>query len=125
MYPRNALRAFAVSLSLAMSACVMSTAASDSPARIIAPTMASRAELRQAIMAALDGLPVTLAGDALTRESSLSIERATQRDSSGRRIEARETSRPELFRLVKHGDDCVLIHERTQSRTTLHATRCE
>ena len=125
MSSHNALRAFAIFLSLAMTACVMSTAASDSPARIIDPTMESRAELRQAVMAALEGMPVTLADDALTRESSLSIERATQRDSGGRRIEARETSRPELFRLVRNGRACVLIHERMQSRTTLHATRCE
>jgi hypothetical protein len=110
---------------LATGACAMSTEAIDSPAKIVAPTAQSRAELRQVVMTALDGMPVTLADDALTRESTLSIERQPARDSSGQRIDARETNRPELFRLVRRGTECVLIHERTQSRTTLKATRCE
>jgi hypothetical protein len=118
-------RAATLALGLALTACVVSTAASDVPAKIIAPTAESRAELRQAVMAALEGLPVTLADDALTRESSLSIARMALRDASGQRIDARETQRPELFRLVKRGRDCVLIHERTQSRTTLKTVRCE
>jgi hypothetical protein len=103
----------------------MPTAASDAPAKIVVPTVQSRAELRRTVVTALDGMPVTLADDALTRESTLSIERQRALDANGRRIDARETTRAELFRLVKHGTDCVLIHERTQSRTTLRATRCE
>jgi hypothetical protein len=110
---------------LATGACAMSTEPTDTPAKIVAPTAQSRAELRDAVMTALDGMPVTLADDALTRESTLSIERQPARDSGGQRIDARETTRPELFRLVKHSEACVLIHDRTQSRTTLKATRCE
>jgi hypothetical protein len=110
---------------LATSGCATSTEASDVAAKIAAPTAESRAELRQAVMNALDGTPVTLADDALTRESILTIERQQARDSSGRRIDAREVERPELFRLVKHGSDCVLVHERTRSRMILRSARCE
>jgi hypothetical protein len=118
-------RTFATALVLATSACATSTQATDVPAKVVAPTTESRTELRQAVMKALDGMPVTLADDALTRESTLSIERQRALSSSGQRIDAREETRPELFRLVKNGSDCVLIHERTQSRTTFKVTRCE
>jgi hypothetical protein len=117
--------ALTFALTFTMCACATSTQATDVPAKIVAPTTQSRAELRQAVMTALDGTPVTLADDALTRESTLSIERQPARDSNGQRIDAREVNRPELFRLVKHGSECVLIHERTQSRTALKTARCE
>lgn len=117
--------AMTVALVLGMSACAMSNEASDSPAKIVMPTAESRAELQRAVEKALNITPVTLADDALTRESTLTIERQTARHASGRRIDAREVERPELFRLVKRGSECVLIHERTQTRTVLPSTRCE
>jgi hypothetical protein len=112
-------------LVLAISACAMSNEVSDVPAKIVGPTAESRAELQRAVSKALDGMPVTLADDALTRESILTIERQQARDSSGQRIDAREIERPELFRLVKRGSDCVLVHEQTLTRTTLRSTRCD
>jgi hypothetical protein len=96
---------------------------SDVPAIIDGPTTASREELSQAVTRMLN-MPVTLADDALTRESTLSIERTPIRDASGRRIEARERAAPELFRLVKRGAECVLIHERTKAESVLHSARC-
>lgn len=122
---RFAAATAATALVLGMNACAMSSEASDSPAKIVMPTAASRAELKQAVEKALSMTPVTLADNALTRESTLTIERQQARDPSGRRIDAREVERPELFRLVKRGSDCVLIHERTQTRTVLRSTRCE
>jgi hypothetical protein len=95
----------------------------DTPAVIAAPTPESRAELKR-VVEDMFGAPVTLADDALTRDSTLVIERNPLRDSSGRRIEVREREPPAMFRLVKRGEQCVLIRERTQQATVLKTPSC-
>ena len=49
-------------------------AAQERPALIAAPTEQSRAELERVLSAAFNGQPITLAADALTRESVVAIE---------------------------------------------------
>jgi hypothetical protein len=95
------------------------------PAIIVKPTKESRAELARVVSSALNGAPVTLADDALTRESLLIIERAHPRDANGVPLSGRDFGRPEHFRLVKIGERCALVHERTGERTTLPSTTCE
>lgn len=89
----------------------------DVAAVIDQPTKASRAELGQAVSSALNSAPVTLADDALTQDSLLIIERA--------HLRGREMDKPEHFRLVKSGEHCTLVHERTGTRTTLASTTCQ
>jgi hypothetical protein len=93
-------------------------------ARIVNPTPQSRAALAQAVRDALDGVPVILADDALTRESTLILERPAHRDPEGHRAQGRELGRPERFTLFKAEADCVLVHERTGRRLALVATEC-
>jgi hypothetical protein len=98
---------------------LLSTCASAQPevaAVIDKPTSQSRVELAHAVSSALNGVPVTLADDALTRESLLIIEKA--------HLSGRQLDRPEHFRLVKIGKDCALVHERTGRRTMLASTTC-
>jgi hypothetical protein len=73
---------------------------------------------------ALGGVPVTLAEDALTRESTVVLERARHRDDRGLPVQGRELGAPERFQLVKSGADCVLVHERSGKRFTLKETAC-
>ena len=40
------------------------------------------------------------------------------------RVEGRVTEKPEQFRLVRSGVDCVLIHQRTGQRYRLIETEC-
>jgi len=105
-------------------ACRTASARPDVAAVVAEPGADSRAELAAAIGTALGGVPVTLSDDALTRESTLIVERARQRDPSGLPAQGRERGVPERFRLVKNGADCVLIHERTGQRFTLRETTC-
>lgn len=107
-----------------LSTCASGFAQPEVPALIDKPTERSRAELAQAVSDALKGAPVTLADDALTRESRLIIEKARPRDASGVPLSGRERDKPEIFRLVKAGEQCVLVQERTGKRTTLPSTRC-
>ena len=105
-------------------ACRTASARPDVAAVVAEPGAESRAELAAAVGAALGGVPVRLSDDALTRESTLVLERARQRDPSGLPAQGRERGVPERFRLVKNGADCVLIHERTGQRFTLRETTC-
>ncbi len=91
----------------------------DVPALITTATSESRAELLRAVHRALGGAPLTIADDALTRDSELIIEPARARDADGARLNGRERGRPEHFRLVKNDTRCVLVHERTGKRFTL------
>lgn len=67
---------------------------------------------------------VTLADDALTRESALIIERARIRNSNGVLLNFRELDKPEHFYLVMERERCVLVHERTGSRLILASAIC-
>ena len=107
-------------LAALLASCVSSGPRPDSlegavPAVIIDPTPRSQAALLQAVTDALGQEPL-LAGDALTRESALLIER--------RHLEGRERGRPERFLLFKAGARCVLVYERTGQRSPLVETRC-
>lgn len=111
-------------LCLTLSACGSLRAEPESPALLTQPSTESRAELERVISNALGGAPVTLADDALTRASELTIERARPRDAQGRLLNGRELGRPEHFRLLKVDSDCVLVHERSGQRFTLVQTHC-
>ena len=108
---------------LSLSACA-SMAQQDVPAVIVEPTEESRAELTQTVSSALHVPTVTLANDALTRESLLIIERKPARDAAGQRLSGRDYGRPEHFQLVKAKTSCVLIHEGTGKRYELTQSKC-
>jgi hypothetical protein len=118
------LRAGPAAALLSVVACKTGPIRQEVPAVIADPSSRSRAELAAAVSAALNGVPVTLADDALTRESTLILERARHRDPSGVPVQGRELGTPERFRLVKSGADCVLVHERSGQRFTLRETTC-
>ena len=107
-----------------LGACKTAPFRQESPAVILEPSPRSREELAGAVSTALNGVSVTLADDALTRETTLVLERAKHRDPSGLPAQGREMGMPERFRLVKDGADCVLVHERTGQRFTLRETTC-
>ena len=109
---------------LGLAACATATGRPDLPALLTNPTAESRAELVRAVSGALHGAPITLADDALTRDSTLIVERTRPRTADGVPLSGRETGRPEHFRLVKNGSRCMLVHERTGKRWTLTAATC-
>lgn len=108
--------------------CATTSAAKDVPAIIVGADTQSRTELQSAVSKALNRTSVTLADDALTQDSMLTIEPVRLRDPQGSiaqgRAQGRETRMPEQFRLVKSGRRCVLIYERTGQRIELANTMC-
>jgi hypothetical protein len=109
---------------LSLPACATTSGRRDLPAVLTNPTAKSRADLVRRVSGALHGAPITIADDALTRDSTLIIEHTQPRAADGVPLSGRERGRPEHFRLVKNGSRCVLVHERTGNRWTLKAATC-
>jgi hypothetical protein len=106
-------------------ACETLSAREPPAALLTNPTAQSLAELHRVVSGALNGAPVRLANDALTRDSVVIVGRIQPRDAAGLPLNGRELGKPEHFRLVKHGSHCILIHERTGKRWILGSATCE
>jgi len=98
--------------------------AQEQPAVIAAPTAQSRAELQRVVLAAFNGQPVTLADDALTRESVLTIERRTPPGEQGRAATGRSLDTPARLNLVLRGTRCFLVRAADGREWELSETRC-
>ena len=95
----------------------------DLAALIINPDAASRAALQAVVNAALH-TDVTLADDALTETSILTIERKIPQSIEGSPAQGRNMEMPIQFRLVVNGAECILIDQRDMSRAVLKDTVC-
>ena len=99
--------------------------ARDVAAVIVQPTDQSRAALQQVVSMALKRESVLLSSDALTQDSTLTIEPARVRDPNGQVIYDRDPRSVEHFHLVKSWWRCLLIRESTQERYKLAHTKCK
>lgn len=113
----------AVAAALACIGCETMAGSQDRPAIITEPGDASRSALQRAVSEAV-GVEVMLADDALTESSILILSRNMPRDIEGSPAQGRIMEPPLRFRLVKSGEDCVLIDERDASRYRLADTTC-
>jgi hypothetical protein len=120
----NALRRWLLAAPLLAPAACSPLAAQERPAVIPAPTEQSRAELRSVVSTAFNGQAVTLADDALTRDSVLTIERRTPPGPQGRAATGRTLDAPEQFNLVLRGARCVLVHAADGREWELREARC-
>jgi hypothetical protein len=69
---------------------------------------------------------VTIADDALTQDGALVVERRSDpgsRAASGRDLGA-GAGETERFHLIKTGDHCILVRDRTNDRFELIGTAC-
>ena len=99
----------------------------ENPAIVIHPTPESRAALAQAVSRALGGAHVTLEDDALTKNAALVIDESHLRHQGQVVVLGQDPSasgQPERFHLVKIGDKCVLVHDRTERHFDLMGTDC-
>ena len=123
--PRTS-RSFRVAsaLALVLAACRTVPARSEVPAVITNSMPQSRAALAEAVSQALNGATATVADDALTKSDVLIIERANPRDPGGQPLNGRQRGTAEHFRLVKAGDQCILIQQRNGRRFPLDGVTC-
>ncbi len=114
-----------VALGALVLGCQAAPTAHETDAVVVAPDAAGRAELRRVVSQAVGGRPVTLADDALTRDSQLILERTPRQGPEGVRVPGRDVEEPERFRLVLNSDgQCMLVHLNTGNRHPLRDVRC-
>lgn len=118
------MRGLALLLAATLGGCGAAPVGTEQPAVVVNADDDSRRELRQVIATALDVSEVTIAGDALTASSELSIARTPPRGLEAPPATGRQTGRPEVFRLLKDGPQCLLVHRRTGLRWLLVDTEC-
>ncbi len=112
---------------LALAACRTMQAPPENPAVVINSTPESRTALTQAVSKALGGAHVTLEDDALTLDGALVIEQSQFRRQGQVVVLGQDpgvSDQPERFHLVKIGDRCVLVHDRTERHYDLIGTDC-
>jgi len=115
---------FASGAMLMLAGCRTVSSPSEVPAIIVNATPESRAALAQTVSEALNGAPVKLAADALTKTDVLIIERERALDPAGHPLNGREREMPGQFQLVKSGDQCILVDRRTERRFPLDGVAC-
>jgi len=114
---------YSISLSLS-AACSTSAIQADVPALLTNPSVDTQLEIEQSVSAALDGAKITIAPDALTQGSVLTIEQGISRSIDRAPELGRNLGRPEHFQLVIDGPQCVLVHQRTGLHWILKKTEC-
>ena len=72
----------------------------------------------------LGGGPIRLAPDAFAQSSLLTLERAPHRLGAGATASSLTVEKPEQFRLVRTGSQCLLIRVKTAERATLEHLEC-
>lgn len=95
------------------------------PAILVNSNDESREELRALVSRVLNGKPVTLADNTLTRNNRLTIERKAHKDMDGNRIMGVEMQMPHQFRLFKRGANCMLEYLKDGSHWPLKHSQCE
>lgn len=114
-----------VLVSIFITACNSFAVNKDIPALIVNPDQASRNELKNAVSSALNGADITLADNALTRDSRLFIERKQRNTLETSPVLGRDLGKPEVFQLVLSGSKCVLVQQGNEKRWALPKTRCK
>lgn len=115
---------FAVLLAIPALGCQTLADGYDKPARIVNSDDASRAALQEVVNRAF-GTDVTLADNALTDSSVLTIERSPRPTMDNPAPLGRNMEMPFQLRLVINGTECILIDQRDRTRYTLANTSCE
>lgn len=95
------------------------------PALVSEPSAASIAELETAIAGLLKMDRVTIADDAFTRSSRLSLERAPHTDPNGQLLMGRNFELPQTVQLWISDKTCFIATADNQRSAPLAHTQCE
>ncbi|QYJ87226.1 hypothetical protein K0I73_05815 [Shewanella mesophila] len=95
------------------------------PALVIEPRAESINELEIAIASLLKMARVTIADDAFTRNSRLSLEREPHTDPNGQLLMGRSFELPEIVQLWISGEQCFITDADKHRSAPLIVTRCQ
>ena len=119
MSRRRALAILSLSVMLGCQAM-----AEELPAVVATPSTESTIALQEAISQLLADTPVTLAPDAFTASSLLTLEHAPRRSMTGPRAGSLILEKPEQFKLLITGSHCHVLRVKTGQRTRVAGIPC-
>jgi hypothetical protein len=112
---------------LVLAACRTTQGTADERAHVVHPTPEGREAIAQVVSRALPGTRAILDEDALTDDGVLVIDPSRLHDSPRLAIAGRDPVGPgrvERFHLVRTGEHCLLVHDRTDRRYELLGSVC-
>lgn len=114
----------------ALSGCVQTSptggkVGAPAPALLVLPSDASQQELQATVARMMGVATVSLAKDVFLATSLMVIEKNRPRGADGIQLSGRDFDKPEQFRLLKSGNQCVLVKLRTGAREILQKSQCE
>jgi hypothetical protein len=107
-----------------LAACGAQPVEPNVPALLSNPGPVTLEEIEQTISIALNVTKITLAADALTKNSVLVIERRLQRSIDRPPVMGRDLGRPHRFQLVIEGSQCVLVDQQSGQHWPLVNVEC-
>ena len=109
---------------MGLGGCSTMAHADPQPAILVNPSTDTLAELTNTVSKALNGRPVHLSSDSLTRDNRLIVERATHM-RGGNPIMGRKIEKPDHFYLMSTGTDCFLKHQQSGEIYMLKTAQCK
>ncbi len=121
---RQSIRALPFFVVASVAACQSHNQNSQSAA-LVNPSSETITELQRTMSTSLYGAPVTLSESAFTDGNVLTVETRARNSPDARLAGGRTMVRPEQFRLIAQGDDCLLEKLSTGERFQLRVARCQ
>lgn len=112
-------------LILLLGACQTVNAQLEQDALLLQASPEVQKELIETVAKMLALKSVLLSAEDLTRSSYLPFDRVKLRDQNGLVMQGLETAKPQVFKLVKKGDTCWLLHLNTDRRELLLQAKCK
>ncbi len=113
-----------IAMLILLTGCQGLTASADLPALIVQPDEASRAALKHTLSELFGGKEITLADDALTHSSMLSLEINLRKQPGSQPALGRVVTKPFRFQLFKSKNGCFLVDLQDGRRYLLVDTNC-
>ncbi len=108
-----------------LSACQSVNAQVEQDALLLKTSPEIQKELTETIAKMLGLKSALLNADDLVKSSYLPFDRVKLRDQNGLLMQGLETEKPQVFKLIKKGDACWLLHLNTDRRELLSKAQCK
>jgi hypothetical protein len=110
---------------LLLSACQSVNAQIEQDALLLQASPEVQKELVETVAKMLGLKSVFLSAEDLTKSSYLPFDRVKLRDQNGLVMQGLETEKPQVFKLIKKGNSCWLLHLNTDRRELLSKIQCK
>ena len=110
---------------IVLSACQLGPTQKDLDALLLNPSAEVQAELASAISSMLNHDKILLKVDDFVKSSTVTVERVVLKDANGIRLQGLELEMPNVFKLIKRGDDCLLIRLKSDQERLIKTAQCK